>query len=80
MRLIIYVSYLYVIVRSCFIFANCSKDLVSCFSRLRDQIESRWLDFLHGIREGIFWAASLQRISEDFGVKFKKKIEYLDSL
>ena len=79
-QLIIYLSYLYVIVQSCFVSANCRKDSVSCFSRLQDQIESRWLDFLHGIRAGIFWAASLQRISEYFGVKFSKNIEYLDSL
>ena len=58
--------------RSCFVSANCRKDLVSCFSRLQDHIESRWLDFLHGIREGIFWVAILQRISEYFGVKFSK--------
>ena len=58
--------------RSCFVFVNCRKDSVSCFSRLQDQIEYRWLYFLHGITEGIFWAASLQRISEDFGVKFSK--------
>ena len=60
------------IVRSCFVSANCRKDSVSCFNRLQDQIESRWLDFLHGIRAGIFWMAILQRISEDFGVKFSK--------
>ena len=28
----------------------------------------------------LFGCVSLQRISEDFGVKFKKKIEYFDSL
>ena len=58
--------------RSCFVSINCRKDSVSCFSRLQDQIESRWLDFLHGIRAGIFWAVSLQRISEYIGVKFSK--------
>ena len=47
--------------------------MISCFSRLEDQIESRWLDFLHGIRAGIFWVASLQRIFEYFGVKFSKE-------
>ena len=31
-----------------------------------------WLDFLHGIRAGFFWTTSLQRIFEDFGVKFSK--------
>ena len=60
------------IVRSCFVSANCRKDSVSCFSRLQDQIESRWLDFLHGIRAGIFWATSLQRISEGLVYNLKK--------
>ena len=66
--------------RLCFVSENCRKDLVSCFNTLQDQIESRWLDFLHGIEVGIFWAVSLQRISEGFSVKLKKKIAYLDSL
>ena len=61
------------IMRSCFVSVNCRKDLVSCFSRLQDHIESHWLYFLHGIRAGIFWAASLQIIYEYFGVKFSKK-------
>ena len=60
------------IVRSCFVSANCRKDSISCFSRLQDQIESHWLDFLHGIRAEIFWAESLHRIFEYFGVKFSK--------
>ena len=59
--------------RLCFVSENCRKDSISCFSRLKDQIESHWLDFIHGIKARIFWAASLQRISDDFGVKFKKK-------
>ena len=53
MRLITYLSYLYVIVRSCFVSTNCRKDSVSCFSTLQDQIESRWLDFLHEIEERV---------------------------
>ena len=32
-----------------------------------------WLDFLHGIRAGIFRAANLEIIFEYFGVKKKKK-------
>ena len=68
-------SYLYVIVQSCFVSVNCRKDSISFSSRLQDQIESRWLDFLHGIRARIFWEASLQRIFEYFGVKFSKTIK-----
>ena len=59
------------IVRTCFVSENCRKDSVSCFSTLQDHIQSHWLDFLHVIRPRIFWVMSLQRISEDFGVRKK---------
>ena len=68
------------IVRSCFVSAKRRKDLISFFSKLQDHIEACWLYFLHGIKAGISWVASLKRTYEDFGVKFSKTIEYLDSL